>query len=168
MDGRLWSVHEKRLKKEGTKRYNTAVGTARTVPLFRLLSDAEVKEIELAAELRRWEERWNKEKRLWNDKTGKFTVEAIYGGYAGKGIVRLLKEDKSEVLVPLKTLSEQDRRNAASLIQDEKRKAKAKSKSGLKSRVRICNIKHLATSTRMGASAFGYSARVPQRCMFSR
>lgn len=66
-------------------------------------------------EVQAWQERWNKDKHTWTDKSGKYSVEAIYDGYLGEGKIRLLRKDKSELVIHLSKLSEPDRRKAVAL-----------------------------------------------------
>lgn len=108
--------------REGTKQYATAGGATRTVPLYRLLTpkqiEARAKEAEARAkeaEVRAWEERWKNENRTWTDKTGTYKVEAVYDDHVGDGNIRLLRQDKSEIVIHLSKLSDADRRKAIEL-----------------------------------------------------
>ena len=61
-----------------------------------------------------WPERWNKDKHTWKDKSGN-SVKAVYDGYLSDGKIRLLREDKTEVIIHILKLSEPDRLKAVAL-----------------------------------------------------
>jgi hypothetical protein len=54
---------------------------------------------------------WEADHRVWRDRTGKFSVEAVYHG-AIEHSVRLKRKDGSELSVPLEKLSDEDRSEA--------------------------------------------------------
>ncbi len=65
------------------------------------------------AEAAAWQKRWTENHRTWTDKSGKFTVEAVYDGFTAAYLkVQLLKEDKSRIEVYLTRLSDADRKKA--------------------------------------------------------
>jgi hypothetical protein len=122
---------------EGTKTYRTAAGTTNTVRVVRLVDRDRMAQMEARLEANRkeleanrkeaaakaktqadalaWQDRWAKEKRTWKDKTGNFSVEAVYDEYLDDGKIRLLKEDKTEIIVHLSKLSDSDRQKAVAI-----------------------------------------------------
>ena len=81
-------------------RNGTAIGSTKTVPL--------VEPIDLSAYVAKEEQRRKEDKRRkWTDASGTFSVSAIFARYSD-GKVELLKEDGSEVAVPLSKLSKTD------------------------------------------------------------
>ena len=114
----------------GTKTYPTAAGTTKTVRVVRLVDRDRMAQMEAKLEANRtaaaarpkreadaiaWQERWAKEKRTWKDKTGRFSVDAVYDGHLGDGNIRLLKEDKTEIIIHLSKLSDSDRRKTVAI-----------------------------------------------------
>ena len=77
----------------------------------RVAAEAERK----AAEAKAWLDRWNSSKYTWTDKTGGFSVEAVYDDYLGEGKIRLLRENKSEIVIHLSKLNESSRLKAVEL-----------------------------------------------------
>lgn len=61
-----------------------------------------------------WPERWNKDKHTWKDNSSN-SVEAVYDGYLSDGKIRLLRKDKTEVIIHILKLSEPDRLKAVAL-----------------------------------------------------
>lgn len=112
----------------GTKKYESE-----TVRVIRLASQERLTQFEAEIEAKRkvtaaaqakskaaakaleWRERWDRDKRTWKDKTGSFSVEAVYDSHLGDGKIRLLKEDGSEIIVHLSKLSDSDRRTAVAI-----------------------------------------------------
>ena len=99
----------------GTKTYTTVSGGSKTVHVIKLVSKERLTEIKKKNKAAALQARWKAESRTWTDKTGKHKTEAIYGGYVAHGKARLLKQDGTEVVVPLASLSELDRRLAVKL-----------------------------------------------------
>jgi hypothetical protein len=55
-----------------------------------------------------WADRWNSDRRMWTDKTGKFSTAAVFDELTDDNQVRILRMDRSEIIFPLSELSEKD------------------------------------------------------------
>lgn len=110
----------------GTKKYTTIEGSSRTVRMIRLVSQKRTAELEAMAAAKEereraeaaslaWKAWWDCEKQTWTDKSGKYSIEAIYDGYLGEGKIRLQRKDQSEIILHLSKLSNPDRLKALAL-----------------------------------------------------
>jgi hypothetical protein len=57
-----------------------------------------------------WQDRWNSDRRVWNDKSGKFAVGAVFDEHTKDNQVRILRIDKSEIIIPFADLSVKDQK----------------------------------------------------------
>ena len=105
----------------GTKAYETVMGAKKTVRVVQLVSKEKLAEIDAKAKAlavadvkaQAWQERWETEQRLWIDKTRKYRLSAVYGGFVSPDKVRLIKKDQSNIVIPLSALSDYDNKKVA-------------------------------------------------------
>lgn len=105
---------------KGTVEYTTVLGASRRVYEIEPVSSSLLASWERQIDAERWTDRWNAESRLWTDRSGDYTVEAIYDGYLSEGVIRLLKHDRTTVELPMTRLSGEDRRFAVEASREER------------------------------------------------
>lgn len=98
----------------GTHEYESVVGK-RTVPLIKFLEGERLKQLQEKAK----DEEFAAASREWKDKTGEFSIQAIYKGYA-KSSVTLEKRDGKAIQIKLLQLSSADNRWIRDQIRKER------------------------------------------------
>jgi hypothetical protein len=103
-------------KVNGSKKYETAIGSTKTIPLLAVFDEKKIereakkaKEEATKKKLDKQAEEDNAKWRTWKDASGSFEIEAKFSGVTNN-VVKLKKKNDKTVSIPLEQLSEPDRK----------------------------------------------------------